>query len=38
MKRRVRKGIPEVLVRWKDYESDFDEWIPEANLEDLTKP
>ena len=30
--KRVRRGIPEVLVRWKGFGPEFDSWIPAANV------
>jgi hypothetical protein len=35
LRERVNKGIPEVLVRWKDYEKEFDEWLPKTSLLNL---
>jgi hypothetical protein len=29
---RVRCGIKQHLVRWKDYIKDFDSWIPESDI------
>ena len=35
LKKRKRKGILEVLVKWKGWPSKFNSWIPESDLEDL---
>lgn len=32
IKDRTRKGVKEVLVRWKGYSSDWDTWEPESNI------
>ena len=33
VKKRKRNGIQEVYVKWKGYNSDFNSWIPLADLE-----
>ena len=33
--KRKRKGIPEVLVKWKGWPKRFNSWIPEANITDI---
>jgi hypothetical protein len=33
--RRVFRGIQEYLVRWKGYTTDFDSWIPAANVKKI---
>ena len=35
LKKRKRKGISEVLVKWKGWPSKFNSWIPESDMEDL---
>ena len=35
LKKRKRKGISEVLVKWKGWPSKFNSWIPETAMEDL---
>ena len=35
VKRRVRSGQKEVLVKWKGYDSKFNSWVLEKALEDL---
>lgn len=32
LKRRVRRGVPEILVKWQFFSSKHNEWIPEANI------
>jgi hypothetical protein len=33
LKKRVAKGTPYYLVRWKGWPEEYDEWVPEENLE-----
>ena len=33
--KRKRKGIREVLVKWKVWPMRFNSWIPEANITDI---
>ena len=33
--RRKRKGVREVLVKWKGWPKIFNSWIPEANISDI---
>jgi hypothetical protein len=35
LSRRVRKGIPEVLVRWRRYPPSFDSWIRASTVKKL---
>ena len=35
LKKRKRKGISEVLVKWKGWPSKFNSWIAESDMEDL---
>ena len=35
LKKRKRKNITEVLVKWKGWGSKFNTWIPEQNLQDI---
>ena len=32
LRKRVRRGILEYLVRWRRYNSDFDSWIPASSI------
>ena len=32
---RVRRGIKEVLVRWRGYTSDFDSWVPVSEIKNI---
>jgi hypothetical protein len=32
LKKRTRKGIKEVLVKWKDYDNEYNSWIKESDL------
>ena len=34
--KRVRRGIPEVLLSWQGYGWDFDSWIPAASVKNIT--
>jgi hypothetical protein len=37
LKKRIRKGIKEIYVKWAGYNDDFNEWIPESNAVDFLK-
>lgn len=32
LRRRVRRGVPEIFVKWKDFGERWNEWIPESNI------
>ena len=32
LKKRVRRGILEYLVRWRGYNADFDSWVPASDI------
>ena len=34
-KRRMRKGVKEVLVSWRGYPSKFMQWIPAEDIKDM---
>lgn len=33
LQRRTRKGVKEMLVKWRSYNSKYNSWIPELNVE-----
>ena len=33
LKRRTRRGVPQVLVKWVGYNAIFNSWIPAADLQ-----
>ena len=35
LKKRKRKNITEVLVKWKGWGNKFNSWIPEQDLQDI---
>lgn len=35
LKRRIRRGIPEVYVKWYQWPKKFNSWIPESDLKDI---
>ena len=35
LKRRVRRGVPQVLVKWRGYNAVFNSWIPAADLQNI---
>jgi hypothetical protein len=32
LKKRVRRGILEYLIRWRGYSADFDSWVPTTDI------
>ena len=34
--KRCRKGIPQYLVRWKEYRKDFDSWVPAPSVKNIS--
>ena len=37
VKRRVKKGVKQMLVRWSDYGPEFDSWIQDRDVVDTSK-
>ena len=33
LKKRTRKGVKEYLVRWAEYPLEYDQWVPEQDME-----
>ena len=37
LKRRRKRGVEQVLVKWRGYNNIFNSWIPAADLQDIQR-